>query len=814
VVHTTLSARFKTDAWLKVRTEGKILSARFVNHTGEREKELMSPETLIGVELGHGVLRRLLGQGTMGAVYLAEQAQTQRQVAVKVFLPASSLAQTDHEAFLARLKQEIAQSSLLTHPHILAVLDHGMHRDLVYTIMPYIAGETLQSQLDRSGALPFEQIQEYLEQMASALDYAHARGILHRDMKPANMLLAPDGNLLLTDFGLAGLTTEKNFAIVRRAVPGMLNYIAPEYVLGKAIDQRADLYALGVVLYQMVTGLPPFKGDSLGEVAIQHVKAIAPAPRSLRTELPKAAEQVILRALAKRPAERYSQAQDLASAFRLALEAAQLLPAANALEMLADMAGSNATTVPRLPAVRGGSLFDPKWQDVPPTPILNAQPTFNAVPPTPILPPDLETGRSPMENRPVAAAQIWGEPTGKNELNQPDRANRAMVQENTFDRQEPQHAGLLNFSPFQNGSLTQYQSQNAPSQTANGLFNQPERTEELRTKGFQVSQGTTGMLGALAAFPTSTDTNTGTIKLTEPVKVVQVPVAGQPGRFVTGYLPLLPTDEQTAIHTAAARARQKSKRLKIASLALIFLVVIVSSGVFLLAHNSKSNSATQKALITTNPGASATAHATATMGANIILSDSLSENIHNWEVGSHGNAMYTFQGGAYHIKNDDPKISASALLTDETLHNPFTYSLTMEQISGDMTSPNNQFGLILDATVQTTNGKQIDKFYAFEVLNKASGQYQFWKYDNSVNSNSPWTELWHKGFGKEFLQGNGPKHANTLKVVATGKGFTFIVNGTQITTSKDSSFSSGSVGMMVNLNKSEVAFSNLLLTYS
>jgi len=790
----------------------------------------MSPETLIGVELGNGVLRRLLGQGTMGAVYLAEQTHVQRQVAIKVFLPASPLVQPDHEAFLTRLEQEIAQSSLLTHPHILTVLDHGRQRDLTYTVMPYIAGETLQNQLDRSGALPFEQIQEYLEQLASALDYAHARGILHRDIKPANMLLAPDGNLLLADFGLAGLTTEKNFALVRRAVPGMLNYIAPEYVMGKAIDQRADLYALGVVLYQMVTGLPPFQGDSLGEVAIQHVKAVAPAPRSLRTELPQAAEQVILRALAKRPAERYSQAQDLASAFRLALEAAQLLPTANALEMLADMAGSNATTVPRMPAVRGGSLFDPKWQDVPPTPIINARPAFNAVPPTPVLPPERAASNTPLEQRPAAAEQTWGEPIGKSRLDPPDTANWAIAQEQTldqpgtanrtvaqgniFDSQEPQRPSLLGFSHFQSASLTQYQGQNAPGQTTSGLFEQPERTNKLKTTGLQNNQGTTGMLGALAAFPTSTDTHTGTIKLTEPVKVVQVPVAGQPGRFVTGYLPPFSPDEQTAMQATPAKGRLTSKRLKIASGSLILLVVIVSSGIFLFARNSGSNSTAQKTHTNTNPAASATAHATATMGANIILSDSLSENIHNWEVGSHGNAVYTFKSGAYHIKNNDTQISASALLTGETLHNPFTYSLTMEQVSGDMTSPNNQFGLILDASVQNTNGKQIDKFYAFEVLNKAGGQYQFWKYDNSANSNSPWTELWHKGFGKEFLQGNGPTHTNTLKVIATGKGFTFIVNGTQVNTSKDSSFTGGSVGMMVNLNNSEVAFSNLLLTYS
>ena len=259
----------------------------------------MSPETLIGMELGKSVVQRLLGQGTMGAVYLALQGE--RQVAIKVFLPASALEPGEHEEFLKRLDDIIEQSASLNHPHILHILDHGKQANMVYQITPYIAGESLETLLNRTGALPLSQIQLYLEQLAMALDYAHTQGVLHRDIKPGNILLAADGKLLLSDFSVASLTTEKNFARARRAVPGMLDTIAPEYVLGKAIDPRADLYSLGAVVYQMVTGRPLFQGASLGEVAMKHIKSIPPSPCSLRSDLPGATEQVIKRAQPKRP---------------------------------------------------------------------------------------------------------------------------------------------------------------------------------------------------------------------------------------------------------------------------------------------------------------------------------------------------------------------------------------------------------------------------------------------------------------------------------------------------------------------------------
>lgn len=706
----------------------------------------MSPETLIGMELGNSVIKRLLGQGTMAAVYLASQAD--REVAVKVFLPASALEQSDHEEFLKRLEEIIARNALLDHPHILPILDHGRQTNLVYQITPAVVGESLQAFLARAGALPLAQVQLYLEQLAAALDYAHARGVLHRDIKAANILLPLAGGLFLTDFGLGSLTVEQNFAHARRAMPGMLDAIAPEYVLGQPSDQQADLYSLGAVLYQMVTGLPLFQGNSLGEVAMQHVKATPPSPCSLRLDLPQAAEQVILRALAKNPADRYVQAHELASSFRLALETAQSSRTqsdeskqASAPNILADLADKTSTsTVTRLSAPRTGGLFDPKWR------------TSGSLP-------TMEKPQHPKPGTDRISAQ-------SGVLNQTPTALK------------PDASDSLQLAAASDTDAFQF----APQPTGNP----------------------TGLLGAFAALPgASSGETTGTITRTESVKIVQVPVAGQPGRFVTGLLPSLPEETKTD--------REKRRTwLKVASVFLVLLLIAAGSGIFLLIHNQRGTAATSNTGNTPNLAASRQAQATATANANIIISDSLAQNINNWPVGQQGWFSCSFANSAYDITNNSQTRSASAFLP-KAISAPFAYSLTMDQLKGDTTSPNNQFGMILDMTIQNTKGTQIIKFYALEVLNKDGGEYQFWKYDNSKGGNY-WSRLWHKGFGKEFHEGSGPSHVNILKVAATNNTFTFMVNGDQVGTLKDSSFSSGYMGMLVNLNGAEIAFSNFLLT--
>lgn len=795
----------------------------------------MSPEALIGMELGNSVVQRLLGQGTMGAVYLATQAD--HQVAIKVFLPAAPLAEVDKEAFLQRLEEIVAHGASLDHPRILAVLNHGRQEQFVYQITPYVAGESLEALFTRSQGLPFVQIQHYLEQLAAALDYAHARGILHGDIKASNVLLTPTGDLLLSDFGLARLTIEKNFASTRRAVAGMLNTIAPEYVLNQAVDQRADLYSLGVVLYQMVTGTAPFDGTSLGEVAMKHVKNTPPSPRSLRADLPPAAEQVILRALAKRPADRYAHARDLASAFRLALEVAQPAAAENkATHTLNTLAELAQTAAEQAAAPRTGGLFDPKWRTQtrtaslmpatdmqpaalpemarpatggPPEENISAQPTSSAMPMD-----EQPTNPVPLTQRGFAGGSEPGKPVGQ--ALPPFQYPSAPLEfsPTTGAADSIKRTGLLSMARHQSNPLSSTGTQESQSQSlrdgALQLADTPaNNTEELRGVAAQQGASPTGMLSALAQLSNNGD-GTSTMKLTESVKIVQVPIAGQPGRFMTGYLPAQPTEQPPP-----AISKRISTRMKIVSVMLAVVLIATGAGIFLTIQGHSRTTSKPQAQVTPNVQASAVAQASATANANTILSDTLSQNINQWPIGSQGWYNCAFENNAYHIANHDQQKSATVLLPNKMLNGPFTYTLTMSQIKGDQTAPNNLFGMLLYATVQNVPGKpQVDKFYVFEILNTANGQYQFWKYDNSKAGSSFWNELWNKNFGKEFKQGSGPNHANTVKIIATGQMFTFIVNGKQVGTWKDHSFSSGSVGMLVNLNGSEVAFSDLLLTYS
>ncbi len=342
------------------------------------------------------------------------------------------------------------------------------------------------------------------------------------------------------------------------------------------------------------------------------------------------------------------------------------------------------------------------------------------------------------------------------------------------------------------------------------------------------------MENAVLDIPNTEQTTEGTIKLTGAIKIVQVPVAGQPGRYFTGLLPVLPetdqpeepasgaaTDEAARPSSLAGRAKYLAQRIttlpkqqKIAALSLIVLLILIGSGllVFSRSHNSTVN--TKNVLVRRNvPNVQATlsAQATATVQANNILSDSLSQNIHNWPVEHSGTQQFFFADGTYHILDNDSKQSAPSLLPGIELQEPLTYRLSMEEIKGNDSSINNSFGMILYFTSQSKAGHSVSTFYSFEVVNIKGGQYQFWKYDSS-KSTSPWTALWHHPFGGEFHQGEGSKNINTFDVSVRNSVFTFTVNGKDVGSMHDSSFTSGQVGMLVNLNGTEVAFSNMSLT--
>ncbi|HET8627635.1 MAG TPA: serine/threonine-protein kinase [Thermomicrobiales bacterium] len=268
--------------------------------------------------LGAYRLAGRIGQGGMGEVYRARHLKLGREAAVKV-LPLNLAGMAD---MLARFEREAASAAALQHPHILAVWDYGEHHGMPYLVMPYIAGGTLKDRL-RERRLSAGEIAEFLRQMAAALDYAHERGIVHRDVKPANLLVDERGHLYLADFGIAKCVAEVEGLTGTGMGVGTPEYMAPEQAQGR-VDARSDLYALGVILYQMLTGRVPYSGASGVEVLMKHLQEPLPlAPlREAAPALPPGVEAVVQKALAKDPDARYQTGRALAADFAAALAGA------------------------------------------------------------------------------------------------------------------------------------------------------------------------------------------------------------------------------------------------------------------------------------------------------------------------------------------------------------------------------------------------------------------------------------------------------------------------------------------------------------
>lgn len=257
-----------------------------------------------------------LGHGAMAQVYRG-LAPDGREVAVKLLHPHL----TGDEGFLARFHREAEAAGRLDHPHIVKILDYGREGDLHYLVMELVDGPSLQAMLrDRTHPLTPAEAVALIAPLADALDYAHRQGVIHRDVKPSNILLR-GGRLddpVLTDFGVARMV-EATVATQAGALLGTPAYMAPEQGEGKPGDERSDIYALGVILYELLTGQPPFQADSPYAVILRHIHTPPPPPRSLRPDLPPALEAVVLRALEKDPAARYPSAAAFAAALTASL---------------------------------------------------------------------------------------------------------------------------------------------------------------------------------------------------------------------------------------------------------------------------------------------------------------------------------------------------------------------------------------------------------------------------------------------------------------------------------------------------------------
>lgn len=272
--------------------------------------------------LGSYELVRPLGEGGMAQVYLARDIRLGREVAVKVLDP--QLA--ERSGFQERFLREARVAAALDHPNIVPLYDFGESEFNLYLVMPFISGGSLQDKLKRAPFSPGEAA-KYVSQIADALDYAHQRSVVHRDVKPANMLIHADGRVMLSDFGLAKILGGPSRASAPRGRPdaGTPEYMAPEQVEGNT-DARSDIYALGVVLYLLLTGHLPFAGTTSNAVMDGHLYRLPEPPRLLNSSITPAMQEVVLRALAKHPEDRFQKAGELGAALMAALVAGDVEP--------------------------------------------------------------------------------------------------------------------------------------------------------------------------------------------------------------------------------------------------------------------------------------------------------------------------------------------------------------------------------------------------------------------------------------------------------------------------------------------------------
>jgi basic membrane protein A len=271
-------------------------------------------EDLTGKQLGPYQIVAPLGEGGMAAVYRAYQPGMERYVALKV-LPRRF---ADDPEFSARFQREARILAQLQHPHILPVFDYGQVEGYSFIVMPFVPSGTLTDSM-QGQPLPLPRIRQVISQVGDALSYAHGRGLVHRDVKPSNVLIDESGNCLLTDFGLARMVEASVNLTATGTIMGTPAYMSPEQGAGSKIDSRSDIYSLGIILYEMATGRVPYRAETPVAVVFMHVSGPLPLPRSVNPDLPEAVERVILKALARNPDDRYQTAEDLVAALKRAI---------------------------------------------------------------------------------------------------------------------------------------------------------------------------------------------------------------------------------------------------------------------------------------------------------------------------------------------------------------------------------------------------------------------------------------------------------------------------------------------------------------
>jgi len=251
-----------------------------------------------------------LGRGGMAAVYLGLDLALNRKVAIKTMLPEL----VSKEGMVARFKREAQTAAALSHPHVIQIFTVKSTEKLVYFVMKFIEGRSLESVINDKGGIALDMAQVLLSQVGGALAYAHRKSVIHRDIKPANIMIDEDGWAIVTDFGIAKVQVEQNLTATGTAI-GTPHYMSPEQFHNKAVTGASDQYSLGIVAYEMLTGKKPFDGGTYAEIITQHLFEGPPDPRTVKKDIPEGAVEVIKKMLSKDPGDRYADCEEAVKAF-------------------------------------------------------------------------------------------------------------------------------------------------------------------------------------------------------------------------------------------------------------------------------------------------------------------------------------------------------------------------------------------------------------------------------------------------------------------------------------------------------------------
>ena len=317
---------------------------------------IVTPMTLEGSTLGKYRVMEPLGRGGMAQVYRGYHPQLDRYVAIKIL----RAELVEDEEFLGRFRREAQAIANLRHPNIVQIFDFDIQDELYFMVMELLEGDTLKAYLNRyrtrNTRMPYDEMVRILLDVLAGLSYAHSENIVHRDIKPANVLLSKRGQAVVTDFGIAQIIGGTQYT-ASGALIGTLNYMSPEQGMKGTADNRSDLYAVGIMLYEMLTGHTPYDADTPLAVLMKHVNDPLPLPRKVDPAIPEAFERVVLKALAKDPNDRYQAAEEMAQALQRAAAETGVEPPEklNIRPAREPRAGAGETSTP--PTTAGAGVF-------------------------------------------------------------------------------------------------------------------------------------------------------------------------------------------------------------------------------------------------------------------------------------------------------------------------------------------------------------------------------------------------------------------------------------------------------------------------